>query len=284
MDLVTPEAVALDLREATIGTRSLAYLVDLLVQAVAVLAVVLAGLALDAGAVFDAQPVLAAVTVALLTFALLWGYPVAFETLMRGRTPGKAALGLRVVTREGAPEQLRHAAIRAAFLLVDVYLTSAVVGVLFMIFGRRHQRLGDLIAGTIVLRERVARSRPLSEGVGGFDDQLLAGIDASGVRAEDTQAAAAFLQRAERMEPHARRRLAVALADRLRERTAATPPEGMSAERFVALVLTATRRTASGSAAGVRESDRAQTRSSPEQAPGGLREEPERDTGFAPPA
>ena len=242
MGIVTPEAVALELREATVGTRSLAFLIDVAVQAAFAIGLVLAGVALEANGVFDGLPTwLGGVLVAVVSFALLWGYPVAFEMLMRGRTPGKAAMGLRVVTRDGAPVRLRHAALRGIFLIVDVYASSGSVGALSVILTRRHQRVGDLIAGTVVLRERLPRRTGQDVSVGRHDETLLRSLDTSRVSAADLGAATAFLQRSGRMAPDARRSLATQLADRLLERTAARPPEGMSAEQFVGLVVAAVR-------------------------------------------
>ena len=85
--MVTPEAVPLDLETASIGSRFLALLIDIAIQGTLLFTVL---------------------------FAVIWGYPIAFESLWRGRTIGKAALGLRVVTKEGGQIGFRHAAIRAA--------------------------------------------------------------------------------------------------------------------------------------------------------------------------
>ena len=96
----------------------------------------------------------------LLTFVVLWGYPTVMETLWRGRTIGKIALGLRVVTVEGAPVRFRHAAIRATLGLVDFLLTSGAGAVVSVLMTHRSQRLGDLVAGTVVLRERTGLRAP----------------------------------------------------------------------------------------------------------------------------
>jgi uncharacterized RDD family membrane protein YckC len=98
--------------------------------------------------------------VLLLVFALQFGYPVGFETLWRGRTPGKAAMGLRVVTVEGAPVRFRHAATRAAIGLLELTGTAGAIAVIASLSSARGQRLGDLAAGTLVIRERRARGRP----------------------------------------------------------------------------------------------------------------------------
>jgi uncharacterized RDD family membrane protein YckC len=98
--------------------------------------------------------------VLLLAFALQFGYPVGFETLWRGRTPGKAALGLRVVTVEGAPVRFRHAATRAAIGLLELTGTAGAIAVIASLSSARGQRLGDLAAGTLVVRERRSSGPP----------------------------------------------------------------------------------------------------------------------------
>src|SRR4051812_12959182 len=108
--LVTPEAVVLEFETAGVGSRILGRLIDTLIQVV-----IFIGIALIAGAAasggFGSTPT--TILVLFATFAVIFVYPAAFETLWRGRTPGKAALGMRVVTREGAPIRFRQAAIRS---------------------------------------------------------------------------------------------------------------------------------------------------------------------------
>src|SRR3954447_14256365 len=146
--LVTPEAVVLEFETAGIGSRSLAFCIDLAIQAA-----LLTGAVVALAAVGDSVSGTASMVVALLLFTgVLLGYPIVFETLWRGRTPGKAVFGLRVVTREGAPVRLRHASVRGFLGLVDFWLTTGAAAVLCVLFTRDNQRLGDLAAGTLVLR------------------------------------------------------------------------------------------------------------------------------------
>ena len=158
--MVTPEAVALEFRTANLGSRILAYLIDMVVVVAGILAgafaVTLLGEASDV-----VVPDWVALTIVLVLIPGWWlGYFIAFETLWRGRTLGKAALGLRVVTKEGAPVRFRHAAIRALLGLVDFFVLSGFFAVVFILFTRDNQRLGDLVAGTLVLRERSALAAP----------------------------------------------------------------------------------------------------------------------------
>ena len=157
--MVTPEAVALEFRTANLGSRILAYLIDMVVVVAGILAglfaVALLGQASDV-----VVPDWVALTIVLVLLPAWWlGYFIAFETLWRGRTLGKAALGLRVVTKEGAPVRFRHAAIRGLLGLVDFLVLGGFLAVVFILFTRDNQRLGDLVAGTLVLRERSCPGR-----------------------------------------------------------------------------------------------------------------------------
>src|ERR671912_262548 len=158
--MVTPEAVALEFRTANLGSRILAYLIDMVV----VVAGILAGLfavALIGQASDVVVPDWVALTIVLVLLPSWWlGYFIAFETLWRGRTLGKAALGLRVVTKEGAPVRFRHAAIRGLLGLVDFLILGGFLAVVFILFTRDNQRLGELVAGTLALRERSALAAP----------------------------------------------------------------------------------------------------------------------------
>ena len=157
--MVTPEAVALKFRTANLGSRILAYLLDMVIVVlgilVGLLAVALIGQASDV-----VVPDWVALTIVLVLLPGWWlGYFIAFETLWRGRTPGKAALGLRVVTKEGAPVRFR-AAIRSLLGIVDFLVMGGFFAVVFILLTRDNQRLGDLVAGTLVLRERSALAAP----------------------------------------------------------------------------------------------------------------------------
>src|SRR5690606_15776731 len=150
------EAVVLEFDLAGIASRSLARALDALIQGALLFALIL--LVLTGGGGDGAVAMV--VTIAGVAFVVL-GYPIVVEVGMRGRSPGKAALGIRVVTVEGAPITARHAFIRSALGLVDFILVpGGMVAVLAALLTRRNQRLGDVFAGTMVLRERSAATPP----------------------------------------------------------------------------------------------------------------------------
>lgn len=156
--VITPEAVALDLEPATVGSRSVAIVLDYLLIAGGLVLLGAAEAAFGFGGFVPGWLGLALLL--LLAFALQFGYPVGFETLMRGRTPGKAAMGLRVITLEGAPVRFRHAAARAAVGLLELMGTLGALAVIASFVSPRGQRLGDLAAGTLVVRERRSGGAP----------------------------------------------------------------------------------------------------------------------------
>ena len=90
----------------------------------------------------------------LLIFVLLWGYFIFFELTWNGQTPGKRAAGVRVLTSRGEPVTLVHTLVRNVLRIVDALPSFYMVGVISILVTRRSQRLGDLAAGTVVVRER----------------------------------------------------------------------------------------------------------------------------------
>jgi uncharacterized RDD family membrane protein YckC len=151
----TGEAVALDLPIARIPTRAAAMLIDLLLQAALGATLVLLVTAVMA----EFEPDTAWFqTVSLVVFvAILVGYPVTCETLLRGRTIGKLLLGLRVVRADGGPIDFRHALTRGlTWVIVDFWSLGGfgVVAVLTALCSPRGRRVGDVLAGTVVVHDR----------------------------------------------------------------------------------------------------------------------------------
>jgi len=230
--VVTPEAVPLGLQPAGLGSRFVALLIDWAIQGLLALVLLMLGFGLstagDPGGVGIAL-------FFLLVFVIFFGYPIALETLWRGRTVGKAALGLRVVTIEGGPVRLRHAATRAALGVVDFSLTSGAAAVISVLVTRNNQRLGDLVAGTLVLRERTGLAPPQAAAftVPAGLEAYAASLDVSGITADDYRALRAFLLRAPSLDYRIRYQLAVGLADPLSDRVRPLPPAGTHPDRYL---------------------------------------------------
>lgn len=228
--LVTPEAVRLDFPEATVGSRGVAIALDWMVMGlIALILTIAVGAAASNAWLPDG---LAGTLAAVGSLLLLFGYPIAFETVLRGRTPGKAAMGLRVVTAEGAPVSFRHAAIRGALGLVDFYLTFGLAAVLSSLLSRRHQRLGDFVAGTVVLRERRAGQQTAARlfAMPAAAAPLAAAIDTSGLTDRDYGVVRAYLLRADSLRPQRRDEVGRQVLDAIGPRLGALPPSTLPPE------------------------------------------------------
>ncbi|HEY0890888.1 MAG TPA: RDD family protein [Nocardioides sp.] len=155
-DLVTGEAVALDLPPAGIGLRLLSGLVDVVVTVVALVAV--GFVLLTAAAPTDEALFGVAITVTLAVATV--GVPTACETLTRGRTLGKWALGLRTVRDDAGAISFQQAFVRALVGFVEIYAFSGMPAFFSVLLSPRGKRLGDYAAGTYVVRERTSAELP----------------------------------------------------------------------------------------------------------------------------
>lgn len=153
--LVVGEAVALDVVPASIVLRGAAALLDALCL-VALLVMLLLGLSRVMPADIDTGWAAATqIAVMVVVFVLV---PAAVETVTRGRSVGRYALGTRVVRVDGGAVSFRHAFTRALVGLLELWLTVGSLALLVALFGSRPRRLGDLLAGTVVQHERLSRS------------------------------------------------------------------------------------------------------------------------------
>ncbi|MFD3651653.1 RDD family protein [Streptomyces cyaneofuscatus] len=233
-ELVTGDAVVLELRPARLPSRALAAAIDLaVVFCVFMLVSVVVGIAsvtLDEAAV-------AAIGVALFLLVLIGG-PIAVETLSHGRSLGKLACGLRVVRDDGGPIRFRHALVRGAMGAVEILMTFGVVASIASLVSARGRRLGDVFAGTLVIRERVTARRSVAVPppppwlVGRFSQ-----LDLSAVPDELWLAIRQYLTRMHQLDPGVGRSMAARLADEVVSRTGIAPPQGIPAAAFLAAVV-----------------------------------------------
>ncbi|MEU6374073.1 RDD family protein [Streptomyces sp. NPDC046909] len=233
-ELVTGEAVALELRPARLPSRALAVLLDLLVGVI-VYVLVTIGLVASTSSLDDAA--LFAVSLAAFVLVMVGG-PIAVETLSHGRSLGKMACGLRVVRDDGGPIRFRHALVRGAIGVIEILLTFGVVACIASLVSARGRRLGDVFAGTLVVRERVPGSHP------GFlppPPPWLAGrftgLDLSTVPDGLWLAIRQYLARMQQLDPQVGSAMAERLAAELAARTGAPAPHGVPAAAFLAAVV-----------------------------------------------
>lgn len=241
--IVTPEAVVLDFDTAGAGSRILAEVIDLAIQGTILFALFFAAALAASGGVELGQTA-AVILVTVLTFLVLVGYPIAFESLWNGRTPGKASLGLRVVTVEGGPIRFRHAAIRGMFALVEIWATAGSVALISVVLTHRNQRVGDLVAGTVVLRERSATASSAEATAVSFPplpgyEAYVSALDVSMLTTEQYGLVRSFLLRVDGLSPEARATLGVDLANSVATRLRHAPPPGVGPEPYLASVASA---------------------------------------------
>jgi uncharacterized RDD family membrane protein YckC len=230
--IATPEGVELELVLAGLGSRFMASLLDVVIQLGAIFA-----LALVFAPVGDSGFVLAAYFIAV--FLVLFAYDIVLETWNRGRTVGKLAAGLRVVRTGGEPVGFLTAAVRNFLRLADFLPAFYVVGIITLLVTSRNQRLGDLAAGTIVVRERRAAVMPAAmHSAPPRADAPFLEWDVSGVTADDLATLRHFLDRRLSLQPAARAHLATDLATRVRRKVVGAP-DGWHPESFLEAVVAA---------------------------------------------
>jgi uncharacterized RDD family membrane protein YckC len=227
----TPEGVPLELTLAGVGSRFASALLDYILQIVILVALALvlgygAGLSPGSSALSSAGWIVG-------FFLVFWGYDVAFEVLNSGRTPGKAANGLRVVLESGAPVTFVPSANRNVMRIIDLIPGNYLVGVTSILVTKKNQRLGDLAGGTLVIRE----SRKLPPEVQLRTSVQAPAWDTSAVNQQELDAVAAFLARRHELANGARIEIAAELAGRLRPKVGGDVGKGYDEiflERLVA--------------------------------------------------
>ncbi|MFE8597640.1 RDD family protein [Archangium violaceum] len=215
LDVATPERVSLSLPVAGIGYRCLAYLVDLFILFVfwVVAYFTFTLLVSDVVGFFQGLSGLAQTLLVVGVFATQWVYWTAAEVLMGGQTPGKRLVGIRVVRVDGSPVGVLESAVRNLVRVVDSLPLVYAVGVLSVLLTRQHRRLGDLLAGTLLVREeRIDLDKYTAPTVGAV--ALPTATHSERLTAEDVELILSFLTRAPELEPQARARLGTKLVER----------------------------------------------------------------------
>lgn len=216
----TPEGLEIELNLAGLGSRIAAAVFDTLM-----LGVVLALAAFGLFSLADrlGSPLLAVGIGWLVVMVLTIGYFVAFETFNDGRTPGKTMIGIRVMGADGQPVRFGPSLVRNLLRLVDLFPAFPIIGPISILVSDRNQRLGDLAAGTIVVRRE--RSGPTSWIETVEPDPSTAHWDVSGVGDADLELARRFLGRREDLVAEKRAEHARAIAARLRQRVPGLPAD-----------------------------------------------------------
>ncbi|MEU6646585.1 RDD family protein [Saccharomonospora sp. NPDC046836] len=235
-DLVTGDAVVLELQLARSASRAIAYGIDILVQVASLL---LVGIAFAVtGIPDDAALVITIITVVqLLT---LIGYPAICETLTRGRTLGKAACGLRAVREDGGPIRMRQALVRAlagAFVDFGPFGLWGVIGFLTSLSSAKGKRVGDYLAGTVVVRDRAPETYTPTLSMPPVLASWAAQLDLSNLPDTLALSARQFLGRYEELDPVSRERLGHQLAAEIAQRIGAPAPPHTPSWAYLTAVL-----------------------------------------------
>ena len=214
--IATPEGVEVELTLADIGSRFIAGAIDFTIQIVVIFALWMI-----------VRPAGAAGTAILSTasFLIIFFYDVLFEVLGRGRTPGKRWTGLRVVRAGGRPITLARSSLRNILRLIDILPGFYAIGMTSIFISSKNQRIGDIAAGSHVVRIRHGDQRlPHESGLAEIDPGPAATWDVSAVSQDDVAAVRAFLARRDELRAESRVQIAGELASRLRPRVGGVPP------------------------------------------------------------
>jgi uncharacterized RDD family membrane protein YckC len=239
--IITPEAVVLEIERAGVPSRLLAYAIDLI--AIGVIWFLLALFA--AATIGGSEGVAGAVVAVLLSLGLYLGWFCAFEATV-GRTPGKAALGLRVVGVDGTPARFVQAFLRALVGIVDfLLLPFGFIAVTSCLLSPQDQRLGDMAAGTLVVRDRTAvrLMQPAQFPIPYGFEAYVHSLDLGAMTETQYGVLRNFLLRAHHLTPLARAQLAVRLANPMSRVLRHDPPRSLHPETFLVCVVAAWQRT-----------------------------------------
>src|SRR6059058_1626267 len=229
LGIETPEHVVLELELAGLGSRLAAAVCDAGVLAVAYL---LLGLGIQLlpsptrGEAGSPWGTLAAIVLILTLFLLFWGYFLVFEALNDGRTPGKRLMGIRVVMDTGHPLSFSAAAVRNLVRIVDMQpLFTYQVGLGFVLFHPQNKRLGDIVAGTVVVRDRPENLQLASAAADGAHEPEALEAGSPELADEEFRLLDQLLERLEGLEGAARHRLTTELVARFAPRFPRRDPD-----------------------------------------------------------
>jgi uncharacterized RDD family membrane protein YckC len=226
----TPEQIALEYPLASAGSRFLALGLDTLIQLAVVLFLVLIAVAgqYASARMFQGLStwILAILVIAL--FLLYYGYFAIFESVWSGQTPGKRAVGIRVIVASGRPLGAFDAILRNLLRIVDQIPGMYAVGLLSIFLTSRNQRLGDLAAGTVVVHDR-----PIGQPGRPEAAQSTVRYGAARLTAEEIALIDAFLERRVALDPEVRLAAARRILDRLGRRLGLTARTSADEERVL---------------------------------------------------
>lgn len=231
-EVVTGDAVVLDVQIAQLPVRAVSALIDIAVMGICFVL----GLLLWAATLTQFDTAVSAAILAVFTALTFVGYPLIFETATRGRSVGKIVMGLRVVSDDGSPERFRQALFRALASLVEIWMFVGSPAVICSLISPKAKRIGDVFAGTVVISERNRALQPppaMPPSLAWWAQSL----QLSGLTAEQAEIGRQFLVRARELEPILREQMAYRIAGDVLAQVAPPPPPGTPPQLALAAVL-----------------------------------------------
>lgn len=231
-ELVTGDAVVLDVKVAQLPVRVVSAFIDIFVQMI----VLYGGIFVVAFSLSQFDAALTGALSIVYSVLALVGYPVLWEMATRGRSLGKMAMGLRVVSDDGGPERLRQAVIRALSAVVEIFMLMGAPAVIASLASAKGKRLGDIFAGTMVISERGPKLPPPPM----MPPQLAQwaqSLQLSGLTSDQADLARQFLNRAGQLAPHTRDQMLYQISTDVLASIAPPPPPGTPPQFMLAAVL-----------------------------------------------
>lgn len=243
----TPEQIGLHFAVAGVGSRFLAILIDTLIQTgIGIVAgIAIFGIILTIGPA-GAPSVWLLALAAFAAFLLLYGYFAIFEILWNGQTPGKRIIGIRVIKESGRPLTPAETIGRNLMRIVDQMPAMYAIGIVTMFLNSRNKRVGDLVAGSIVIREsRKDKQAPWLATQSPQPVGAPAHAGAQRISMNDLRLMDTFLNRRHEMEPDIRSRMANQILARLRSQME-IPEDGRPADEVIETLARERRETYGG--------------------------------------
>ncbi|HEX7352829.1 RDD family protein [Brachybacterium sp.] len=233
--LITGDAVLLDLRTASFAVRMVSAAIDGVIQ----LALLVGGSVAVAWAAArsDLDDGFVAAAIVLMSVLAYVAYPVLCELLLSGRSVGRLVMGTRVVRDDGGPVHVRQSLLRAVMAMLEIWSTSGAIALTCSVIDRRSRRVGDLLAGTMVIQERMRSLSPQRREVPPELREWVLGADVGRLPLTLMQDIRSFLPRATSINPESRRQLSRDLLRRTLPHVAPAPPPGTDPEAFLTAVI-----------------------------------------------
>lgn len=242
LTIETPEQVELEFQIAGIGSRFMAFVIDSLYQLVGFLLLMLifAFMGSTIGQLFGRIGENWAMAILILVyFGLYWGYFAFFEAIWKGQTPGKRSVGIRVVKDSGRPINAFEAISRNLLRSIDQLPGVYVFGLISMVLSKENRRIGDYVAGTLVVHEKSAEQiDPDLQDLASTGSGL---IPTDNLTMQDLELMETFLHRRLSLDLAVREKMALQISTFVAQKVGAGPLPGQSHEDYLSSVARAIR-------------------------------------------